>query len=390
VTQGAQREYVAELRQRYRAASRREKGHILDEYCRVTKSHRKSAIRALRARPAGGAARPGRPRRYGPELGAVLERLWEVSGRLCGTLLAPLLPTLLPALERHEAWVVPPAQRAQVLQASAATLERFLRRLRARRGRQPRRGSGPPLGLKAQVPIRTWGEWGAVPPGSLQGDLVLHCGERTGGFFLATLLAIDVATSWTDFEPIWGLGYRRVHSGVHAIRGRLPFALRHWHTDNGGEFINHILIPWCRQEGIGYSRGRAYRKNDQAYAEQRNWLAIRRVVGYDRYSSHAAQAALQRLYRPLRLHINFFRPVRKLISKVRHGSKVSKRYDAAQTPYQRVLAAGCLTPAQTVALRQQFESLNPAALTRDIEAALEALWRTREARQPGARPARVG
>jgi len=184
------------------------------------------------------------------------------------------------------------------------------------------------------------------------------------------------------------LHQQRVTGGIEHIHQRLPFPLREWHNDNGSEFINACLLGWCRRRGVRFTRGRPYRKNDQAWVEQRNGLLVRRLVGYDRYSSRAAWAVLQRLYGLLRLQHNFFRPVRKLLSKRRIGSKVTKRYDAAQTPYQRALAAGVLMPEQRQALAQQFHALDPIALARDIQQTLDVLWKladTRRAPQEAAR-----
>ena len=180
----------------------------------------------------------------------------------------------------------------------------------------------------------------------MQGDLVLHCGDRTAGRYWPRLVAVDVATTWTELQAIGDLHQQRVTGGIQAIVQRVPFALREWHSDNGSEFVNGCLLGWCRRRGIRFTRGRPYRKNDQAWVEQRNGLLVRRLVGYDRYSSRAALAVLQRLYGLFRLQHNFFRPVRKLLSKRRVGSKVVKRYDKAQTPYQRVLATGGLTRGQ--------------------------------------------
>jgi hypothetical protein len=239
---------------------------------------------------------------------------------------------------------------------------------------EPRR-LAPALGtLRAQIPLRTWSEWTGVAPGALQGDLVLHCGESTDGFYLATLVAVDVATRWTELQAVWGLHHRRVSSGIHLLRQRPPVPLRAWHSDNGGEFLNACLVTWCRREGIRFTRGRPYRKNDQAWVEQRNGLLVRRLVGYDRYSSRAALAVLQRLYSLLRLHHNFFRPVRKLLSKHRLGITVVKRYDAPRTPSQRMLFNCVLTEAQRQALAQQCQALDPIALARDIQLTLDLLW----------------
>jgi hypothetical protein len=388
VTERARREYAEALRPRYEAADRGERGRMLDEYCRATGSHRKAAIRALRRQPTRRGRAPGRPRRYGPELLPALERIWLASDRLCGKLLAPVLPTLLEALERHHGLGIAPAARAALLAASPATLDRLVRPLRRQRHRQPYRLSAAATALRQQIPLRTWTEWAEVAPGALQGDLVLHCGESTGGFYLTTLLAVDVATTWTELEIVWGLGHRRVGSAVHYIRQRLPVALRAWHSDNGAEFINDCLLTWCRREGVGFTRGRPYRKNDQAWVEQRNGLVVRRLVGYDRYSSRAAFTVFQRLYRLLRLQLNFFRPVRKLVSKRRVGSQLSKRYDAPRTPYQRLLAAGVLTAAQHDALESQRRALDPIALARDINRTLDTLWKLAETDRAPAEVAR--
>ena len=389
MTERARREYADVLRPRYQQADKRERGKILDEYCRTTGCHRKAAIRRLRAARRRSTRPPGRPPRYASrELGPVLERAWLASDQLSGKLLVPILPALLTALETHHGQRIAPAVRTGLTAASAATLDRLLRPLRRRRPRQPRRIAPALSSVRAQVPLRTWSEWTDVAPGALQGDLVLHCGESTEGLYVTTLVAVDVATTWTELQAIWGLHQQRVTGGIEHLHQRLPFPLREWHSDNGSEFINACLLGWCQRRGIRFTRGRPYRKNDQAWVEQRNGLLVRRLVGYDRYSSRAAQAVLQRLYGLLRLQHNFFRPVRKLLSKRRVGSKVVKRYDAARTPYQRVLAAGVLTPEQRQALAQQVHALDPIALARDIQQTLDVLWKladTRRAPQEAAR-----
>lgn len=283
MTERTRREYAEVLRRRYAAAAdKRERGRILDEFCRTTGCHRKAAIRCLRHSPRAAGRRPGRPRHYGPELLPTLERVWQASDYLCGKLLTPMVPTLLTALQQHHGLRVPPAEHEALLAASPATLDRLLEPLRRRRVRRPRRTAAALNTLKAQIPIRTWGDWDGVRPGALQGDLVLHCGESTEGFYLVTLVAVDVATTWTELEAVWGVHQTRVGTGVHRLRERLPFTLREWHSDNGAEFINASLVAWCRREGVGFTRGRPYRKNDQAWVEQRNWLAVRRLVGHDR------------------------------------------------------------------------------------------------------------
>jgi Integrase core domain len=373
------------MRARYQQADKRARGRLLDEYCCTTGCHRKAAIRRLRAAPGKSGRRPGRPCRYvSRDLAPILERAWLASDQLSGKLLRPILPALLTALVTHHGLGLPPEARAALTTASAATLDRLLRPLRRRRPRQPRRLAPALTSLRAQVPLRTWSEWAGVRPGAVQGDLVLHCGESTAGRYCATLVAVDVATTWTELQAIWGLHHQRVTGGIQHIQQRLPFPLREWHSDNGSEFINACLLGWCQRHGIRFTRGRPYRKNDQAWVEQRNGLLVRRLVGYDRYSARAAWTVLQRLYGLLRLQHNFFRPVRKLLNKRRVGSTVRKWYDAAQTPYQRVLAAGGLAAEPRQALAAQFHALDPIALAREIQQTLDVLWKladTRPARQ---------
>ncbi len=368
-------EYAIALRPRYFRASKPEKTRLLTEFCRVTGYHRKSALRLLHRPPTPGPRRPGRPRRYTDPIARALLAVWRAAGQLCSKRLVAFLPELLAILERHGELRVPPPVRQTLAQISAPTIDRLLKPLRPKGLRQPHGSTRATRTLLQHVPIRTFGEWRHVQPGALQADLVLHCGDSLAGFHLTTLIAVDVATGWTECLPVWGQGYQRVGTAVHRLRQRLPFPLRELHTDNGGEFLNSILYPWCQREGIRFTRGRPYKKNDQAYAEQKVWAIVRRIVGYDRYSTRAAYDHLGRLYDRLRLYINFFQPSAKLRSKVRRGPRVIKRFDPPRTPYQRLLAAGLLSLSQRQALQTLYLSLNPVQLRREIEGILDTLWK---------------
>ncbi len=211
-----------------------------------------------------------------------------------------------------------------------------------------------------------------------------HCGESTEGFYLNTLCAVDVASGWTECLPVWGKGQERVGGAVHRIRQRLPFPLLGLDSDNGSEFINQHLFSYCHQQGITFTRSRAYKKNDSCHVEQKNGNVVRRLVGYDRYTSKAAYQCLERLYGSVRLYTNFFQPTMKLVSKTRHGAKVHKIYDAAQTPYQRLLRSGVLTESKRQELAATYHYLNPVHLLKQINENLESLWRL------AVRPASLG
>ncbi|MDR7591660.1 MAG: transposase family protein [Armatimonadota bacterium] len=375
------REYAARLRPPYALAARGEKSRILNEFCRVTGYHRKSAIRLLQPplQPGGPRQRRrGRPVQYGPPVAQALQRLWETSDYLGSKRLAPFLPELLRVLERQGELRLPPRLGEALRTISPATIDRLLRPSRRRRPHSP---SGRPpsvLFFRRPIPVRTFGEWRDVRPGALQADLVLHCGETLTGFSLASLLMIDVATGWTACRAVWGAGQERVGGAIHHIAAGLPFPLQALHTDNGREFINRGLLPWCRRHGISFTRGRPGRKNDQAYAEQRIWTVIRRFVGYDRYRTRPAYDQLNRLYELLGLYLNFFQPLSKVVSKLRHGARVTKRYDRAQTPYQRLLAAGSLSAEQREALEATYLGLNPVRLRKAIQETQARLWKLAE------------
>ena len=158
------------------------------------------------------------------------------------------------------------------------------------------------------------------------------------------------------------------------MRQRLPFPLLGLDSDNGSEFINQHLYAYCQRERITFTRSRSYKKNDSCHVEQKNWLVVRRLVGYDWYNSRAALEALNRVYDPLRFYVNFFQPVMKLVAKTRHGVRTHKVYDTAQTPYQRLLRSGVLTEAKKQELAATYYHLNPVQLLKQINENLESLW----------------
>lgn len=366
-------ELAAALRRRYGVAGRGEKGRLLDEFCETTGMHRKAAIRLLARPPRAGPTRRGRPARYGPEVRVALVRVWQVGDHMCSKLLQPALPSLLAQLERHGEVVLASEIREALLRLSPATMDRLLQRARTQGRRHPYRPSPATAAVRAQVPIRTWQDWQGVAPGSLQADLVHHCGETLAGRYLATLTTVDRATGWMALGVLPQLQGYRVEQQLHFLRKTLPFPLRALHTDNGGEFLNQWVVPWCQRHRVALSRGRPYRKNDQAVVEQRNWSAIRRVVGYARLDP-AAAALLRALYAPLTLYLNFVRPLRKVVAKERVGSRMRKRYDLPQTPYQRLLVSGVLSPRRQAELARQADQINPAQLQREIQDLLQQLW----------------
>ena len=377
MTRGSIREYAEAVRGRYFLATKKERGKILDEFTKVTGCHRKAAIRLFhRGNQPRTNKKRGRPRRYGANVAEALRVAWEATDRLCSKRLHPFLPELVPILRRHGDSTMTAEIEAQLCQMSPSTIDRLLRFWRQSRGRRPLTTTKPGSLLKSSIPIRTFTDWQEDRPGFLEVDLVSHCGENTEGFYLTTLSTVDVASGWSECVGVWGKGQERVGAAIHRVWQRLPFPMLGLDSDNGSEFINQHLYNYCRRNRITFTRSRPYKKNDSCHVEQKNWSVVRRLIGYDRYNSRSALEVLNRIYELTRLYINFFQPVMKLVSKSRHGAKVYKVYDTAQTPYQRLLRSSLLTEAKRQELATTYYGLHPVLLLKQINENLEKLWAT--------------
>lgn len=382
-----------QMAKRYAKASKTEKGRILDELCALTGWTRRHAIRALgeAIRPPIRPDRPPRPRVYGPEVLEPLKVVWATLNGPAGKRLAPFMTEIVAALERCGELQVDPETRAKLQQISAATIDRMLAPERARLRIKGRSGTKPGSILKRQIPIRTFAEWDDARPGFCEVDLVAHDGGHAYGEYCQTLDLTCVATGWTECRAVKNKAQRWCFAALLEIRGALPFPLIGLDSDNGSEFINDQLFRYCTKEGITFTRSRPYRKNDNCFVEQKNWPVVRQSVGYARYDTPAELEVLNELYAVLRLYVNFFQPQMRLVSKTRRGATVTKRFDVARTPYQRVLASPHVSSKTKATLTQTYLELNPAELKRQITACQDRLLqinrskpdRMKEVRRPG-------
>ena len=232
----------------------------------------------------------------------------------------------------------------------------------------------PEYALKKQIKVRTFADWDDLQPGFLEADLVAHCGVSAAGSFLHTLVLVDVATGWTECVALLRRSEADVIGALNSLRGRLPVPLLGLDTDNGSEFINYEMLRYCQREQITFTRSRVNRKNDQAFVEEKNGSVVRRLIGYDRYEGLGAWRALIHLYEILRLYVNFFQPSMKLIEKQREGARVKKRYDRAQTPYQRIIASGYLTKRKRERIESLYRKLDPVTLLKELEQRQDHFW----------------
>lgn len=381
-------EYLRVMWQRYQRAGRRERSALLDEGTRVCRYHRKYAMGLLsRVAPPRPPVRRLARRRptYAEPVIRLLAQIWAASGYLCSQRLKAALPHWLPWLKRRAE--VTPTEEAQLRRISARQIDR---RLRERTHRIKRRLYGttrPGSLLKHQIPIKT-DHWDVTKPGYLAIDLVSHAGASAAGEFLHTLDCVDIQTTWVERQAVLGKSRHVIVAALTTIEAQLPFPLRGVDSDNGSEFINDHVLAWCQARPAGrpvqFTRSRPYKKDDNAHIEQKNWTHVRKLVGWERYATREALAALNVLYADLRLFQNLFQPSMKLVRKVRVGSRLLRRYDAPQTPFERVQACPEADPQHVAALERVVATTDPFALSQRIDRHLERLWvlATRATRTP--------
>jgi hypothetical protein len=376
----ARQEVTKATASQYRGASKKEKGKILEQFIATTGYSRWYARLVLRHEgrrlqtdkqtivvvERKSSAKRKRARRYDEKVQTALVRLWRIMDYICGKRLQPSLAELITVLERHNEFRCDRETRAKLLRISAASIDRLLKPERRKYELRGRAGTKPGTLLKKQIPIRTFAEWDEQCPGFVEIDLVGHDGGTAAGDYCQTLDLTDIATTWTETMAVRNKAQAWVFAALKKLRQNLPFSLLGIDSDNGSEFINQYLLDYCKDQKLSFTRSRPYRKNDNCFVEQKNYSVVRRAVGYARYDTEAQLNLLNELYATLRLYTNFFQPTMKLKSKERVGSKVIKRYDGAQTPYQRVLAAPQVSEADKQRLRAKYKTLNPAALKRKL------------------------
>ncbi|MFQ5592500.1 MAG: transposase family protein [Phycisphaerae bacterium] len=377
ISRRTRNELVEALRQRYARSNKKEKTRILDEFVTVAGCHRKYAVRLL-GKDNDATAHPpesGVGRRIYDE--AVKEALvvaWEATDRICGKRLKAILPSLVDAMERHGHLHLEPSVRDRVLSVSAATIDRLLAPVRSTVRRRKKRRT--PTKPSRQVPVRTFADWSEPAPGFMEIDFVAHGGGSMAGSFIHSLVATDVCSGWTECVPLLAREQSLVVQGLEVIGQWLPVPMLGIDSDNDGAFINDTLVTYCERRDLEFTRSRAYKKNDQAWIEQKNGAVVRRFVGYERYSGPVAGQTLASLYGALRLYVNYFQPSFKLVEKRRNGARVTKRYDKPATPCDRLLRHDAIDAGVKEALRRQRARLDPIELLhriREAQAALSSL-----------------
>jgi len=368
------KELIEAVGTRYREASTNDRGRILDEFVAITGYHRKHAIRVLRTMTVVKSPKAARNRVYDEAVRQGLIVLWEAGDRVCAKRLKALLPVLIGAMERHGHLDLDTALKAKLLQISAATIDRVLSATRTHIGAQRKRRGGVGAALRRSIPVRTFADWSDPLPGFFEIDMVEHCGgAKIDGNFVHSLVLTDIASGWTECVAMPLRDQSLIVQAMSFAASNLPFAMLGADTDNDSAFINQTVFDYCKEHGLKQTRSRPYRKNDQAWIEQKNGAIVRRLVGYGRLTGLAATQALAQLYASSRLYTNYFQPSFKLKSKTRDGARVSKTYHPPATPHERLVASPHVNDEVKSKLTQEFDALDPVVLLRDIRAAQQIL-----------------
>lgn len=364
----------------YLAAQKEQKGLILKHVCFVSGMHRKAAIRKFRALQMKTAGRPegrGRAEYYGADVTVALKAIWKAGNEVCGELLHPVISEYVRILKRDKLWDYADDVTLKLLAMSMATVKRrvgtFLRVKRGNKGISDTK----PSHLKQLVPIFL-GPWTGKPPGFGQIDTVRHSSSASGDA-VYTCNYTDAATLTTIPRAQFNKGQRATKESMEVIKETMPFAWLGAHPDTGSEFINHMVIDWCEEEKIEYTRSRPNHSNDNMHVEERNGHVIRRIVGYQTLNCPEAAIALNKLYDVLTPYLLHFVAVRRQTSKEKLHSKYKRTYEkVAKTPYRRILEHEAVLPEVKQRLIQEHNTLNPLLLKQEIDRRLRNVYDTQK------------
>lgn len=374
---------VVETVPRYRKASKKQKSIILDEFSRLTgftrnhscwvlRNHGKKIIlynKGERTVVVGDVRKKRTVRKRPPvytskELEKPLIKLLEISDYLCSKRLVPFIRNNLPSMNKKLGFKASVVDK--LMKISASTIDRMLKNERKKYKLKGRSTTKRGKLIKGQIPIRTFSEWDDKGPGFFQIDLVSHDGGKAVGDYIFTLNATDVDTGWTEPKPIKNKAQIWTEQAIDEINKILPYPMLGIDSDNGAEFINNHLMKYCVEHHITFTRGRPYKKNDSCYVEEKNNSVVRKTVGYFRYEEDALEI-LEELYSKMSKLINFFQPSVRLVSKTRIGSKVKKKYDKPQTPYERLLNSNKISNSVKKSLKEMYKGLDIITIHQKIK-----------------------
>jgi len=377
ISNNTKQELLNALISRYLQSKKKEKTLIVNEFTSLTGYHRKHVIRLLKKRNHSGEIKVKKinyNRIYNEAVKEALIIIWEAADRICSKRLKVALPFYIEALERHNHLKLNDDVKKLLLKISPSTIDRLLYGIR--KTNKTKKYRNQPKKVSKKIQVRTFSDWDEPEVGYMEIDFVVHSGGSMSGNLIHTFVATDICSGWTEFIPLLAREQSLVVEGIDIFRNQLPFDLIGIDSDNDSAFINDSLFNYCEENNLKFTRSRPYRKNDQAWVEQKNGSIIRKFVGYDRFTGIVAGQALANLYYYLRLYINFLQPSFKIREKKRVGAKVKKIYFKPATPVERLLNNPGIKTSIKKRLKMKQQELDPINILhkiRDQQAALSAL-----------------
>lgn len=387
------RPLIRETAVRYRKATKKEKKSVLDEFIKASEHgtsenpkyyNRHYAACLLRNydRIVSTIDSDGKPIQYEAKLAVIprkrkkkyarivpiLKWYWKIADYISSRRLKVfILDTLPEIIKRNEyARKITKNEQRLLMSISPSSIDRHLcaykNKHRIKGVSHTKAGSL----LKHKIPIRHHGDWPSLP-GFLEIDLVAHDGGNSSGDFNQTLTLHDIETTWTHLYALQNKAHRWIKESLKKARNELPFDICGIDSDCGAEFINYAMFNYCKDNHIEFTRTRPGRKNDNCYVEQKNWSVVRKFTGYDRFDSEKSWQLLKQFYKVVNLYTNHFQPTRKLIEKIRIGSRTRKNYDTPKTPYVRVLECPEISEEAKERLKKNHVDLSPVILHNEIE-----------------------
>lgn len=376
MSEKAKREYLLEIKERYKSANKKDKTIILDEFCSVCNYNRKYAIRLLNKKKdtKKKGQRSGRPRIYNtPVIMHFLKILLRLTNLICSKRLKEAIPLWIESFESSYCIKIPEPDKKKLLKISAATIDRLLAKERKKISKQGLSTTKPGSLIKKKVPIKT-NQWDETRPGFVEADTVAHCGTTVAGSFVYSVNMVDIATGWIETRAIWCKGEKSTYEAIRSIEKALPFKIKGFDSDNGSEFLNYHLRSYFidRKKPVEYTRSRPYQKNDNAHIEGKNWTHIRQYLGYERFDKIEIKDILNQMYsNSWSLFFNFFIPCGKLIEKRREEAKIIKVHDKPKTPFQRLMESKDISNKTKNDLLRLQKALNPFYLQAEISATIK-------------------
>jgi len=375
----ARNQYLKVLQEKYfMAKTKKEKSSILNEYCRNTHQNRKYVIGRINSSIPSAPKKRKRENIYDGYVKTALVKVWKIFDYPCGQRLERILKKQVDNLRDWRELLIPDEIAEKLKKIAPATIDRKLRHQKEVLHLKTRHHQGNNPLIYQEIPVKAGG-WDRSLVGQVQIDLVEHCGSSASGLFINSLSSVDIATGWWEGEGVMGSGQERTFKALTNIRVRTPFVWLEIHSDNDKAFINWHLVKYAKAEGIGFSRSRKYKKNDNCFVEQKNSTHVRSTIGHLRYDTDKELEIINSLYRDeLGPYKNFFQPVMKLKKKIRIKGKIHRKYDVPKTPYERLMESGQISEETKKELLSVYQSLNPAELKRKIDKKLKKLYEVYE------------